>query len=358
MIKASKFMALVFALTMLTGLAHAISVGDPNVTIPGTLNVTGDIGTSGKVGMGTTTPQDALHIWTNFPGADQYAGIRFKPCFQTYGVYQYHLVTGFRGKGLGLAGSAQGHAYWLSYFLLDDDGFSFTTSPDGYQVPITKVKILNNGYMGIGTLTPTTRLHVAGDIRTTGTMTGVTANFSGNVSAVNGRFSGNVGIGTTSPASLLDVAGEASVNVINIRGGSDVAERFDISGKNVQPGTVVCIDPANPGKLVVSNRAYDRTIAGIVSGANGLSTGLTLSDKSTPMAHGQYPVALTGRVYCQADASNGAIMPGDLLTTSAVPGHAMKVSNHAKAQGAILGKAMTPLAKGEKGLVLVLVSLQ
>lgn len=50
-------------------------------------------------------------------------------------------------------------------------------------------------------------------------------------------------------------------------------------------------------------------------------------------------------------------MPGDLLTPSSIPGHAMKVTNHAKAQGAIIGKAMTTLAEG-KGLVLVLVSLQ
>ena len=35
----------------------------------------------------------------------------------------------------------------------------------------------------------------------------------------------------------------------------------------------------------------------------------------------------------------------------------MKVTDHAKAQGAILGKAMSSLKEG-KGLVLVLVSLQ
>jgi hypothetical protein len=74
-------------------------------------------------------------------------------------------------------------------------------------------------------------------------------------------------------------------------------------------------------------------------------------------ADGKHPVALTGRVYCQADASNGAIQPGDLLTTSDTPGHAMKVTDHQRAQGAVIGKAMTALADG-KGLVLVLVSLQ
>jgi hypothetical protein len=57
------------------------------------------------------------------------------------------------------------------------------------------------------------------------------------------------------------------------------------------------------------------------------------------------------------DADQGAIQPGDLITTSATPGHGMKVTDHALAQGAIIGKAMTSLATG-KGLVLVLVSLQ
>jgi hypothetical protein len=68
-------------------------------------------------------------------------------------------------------------------------------------------------------------------------------------------------------------------------------------------------------------------------------------------------VALSGRVYVQADASNGAIEPGDLLTTSSLPGRAMKVTDHAKSQGAILGKAMTALDHGQ-GMVLVLVTLQ
>ena len=74
-------------------------------------------------------------------------------------------------------------------------------------------------------------------------------------------------------------------------------------------------------------------------------------------ADGSHPVALTGRVYCWADASNGSIQPGDLLTTSDIPGHAMKVTDYARAQGAIIGKAMSSLEEGE-GLVLVLVTLQ
>ena len=75
------------------------------------------------------------------------------------------------------------------------------------------------------------------------------------------------------------------------------------------------------------------------------------------MADGQHPVALTGRVWTWCDAATGAIAPGDLLTTSGRPGHAMKVTDHGKAQGAIIGKAMSSLREGT-GLVLILVSLQ
>jgi hypothetical protein len=84
--------------------------------------------------------------------------------------------------------------------------------------------------------------------------------------------------------------------------------------------------------------------------------GMLMGQKGSE-ADGANPVALTGRVYCWADASRGAIEPGDLLTTSDSPGYAMKVADYPKAQGAILGKAMSSLASG-KGLVLVLVSLQ
>ena len=52
------------------------------------------------------------------------------------------------------------------------------------------------------------------------------------------------------------------------------------------------------------------------------------------------------------------VEPGDLLTTSETPGYAMKVLEHIRAQGAILGKAMERLEQGGKGQILVLVTLQ
>lgn len=167
---------------------------------------------------------------------------------------------------------------------------------------------------------------------------------------------GNVGIDTTEPQQKLDVNGTTRTRVLQITGGSDIAEPFEITGTTIEPGMVVAIDPQRPGQLRIPDQEYDRTVAGIISGAGGIKPGLTLQQDSS-IANGAHPVAMSGRVYCWADASYGPIEPGDLLTTSATPGHAMQVADHDKAQGAILGKAMSALAES-KGLILVLVTLQ
>ncbi len=170
-------------------------------------------------------------------------------------------------------------------------------------------------------------------------------------------------IGAGGYAGLFE--GEVSVEVLKITGGADLSEQFEVKSastldsgnpsEQIEPGTVVCIDPENPGELIVSQNAYDRTVAGIISGAGGLETGMIMGQEGT-IADGGYPVALSGRVYCRVDATNGSIRPGDILTTSDTPGYAMKVADYSKAQGAIIGKAMSSLENG-RGFVLVLVSL-
>ncbi len=234
-----------------------------------------------------------------------------------------------------------------------------------------------SGNVGIGTTNPTTRLHVESSGYAEATIKStnerailVLDNGLGPSRIVWTVESGVRGIpglfgiyNRTVNKSGLEIDGNLLVYVkaLQITGGADFAENFDVSAENhaasaIQPGMVVAIDPANPGKLNLSRRPYDRRVAGIISGAGGVKPGMTMGQEGT-LADGKYPVALSGRVYVWVDATRGAIRPGDLLTTSATPGHAMKAGNPARAQGAIIGKAMTELKAG-KGLVLVLVTLQ
>ncbi len=150
------------------------------------------------------------------------------------------------------------------------------------------------------------------------------------------------------------IQGDASVRTLTIRGGADLAEPFPMAG-TIAKGAVVVIDEHHPGRLKLSTLPYDTRVAGIVSGANGINPGIALHQEGT-LDEGQH-VALSGRVYALGDATSNPIRPGDLLTTSETPGHAMRVMDPAKAPGAVLGKAMSALESG-RGLVLVLVSLQ
>ena len=175
---------------------------------------------------------------------------------------------------------------------------------------------------------------------------------------VNGRFvvqdSGNVGIGTDAPASKLDVKGDITVSGDLLLAGADCAEEFNLEDdEQAEPGTVVVINES--GALRESRQAYDRRVAGVVSGAGTYRAGLVL-DRQANRAH-RIQVALVGKVWCKVDAAEYPVGVGDLLTTSETPGHAMKAADPVSAFGAVIGKALRPLAHG-RGLVPILVALQ
>jgi hypothetical protein len=145
-------------------------------------------------------------------------------------------------------------------------------------------------------------------------------------------------------------------SALEITGGADLAEPFLITGEAAVPaGAVVIIDDREPGRLKLSDRPYDARVAGVVSGAGDLSPGVIMSPSGAP--HRGAIVALSGRIAVLADASNSPIHPGDLLTTSTIPGRAMKATDADRSPGAIIGKAMSSLESG-RGLVLMLVTLQ
>jgi hypothetical protein len=135
---------------------------------------------------------------------------------------------------------------------------------------------------------------------------------------------------------------------------ADCAEEFDLGlPATIEPGTVMVI--AQDGALLQSEQAYDRRVAGIVSGAGDFRPAIVLDKQQCQRR--RIPIALVGKAYCKADATYGPIDVGDLLTTSPTPGHAMRAEDPMKAFGAVIGKALRPLCDGT-GLIPVLVALQ
>lgn len=135
---------------------------------------------------------------------------------------------------------------------------------------------------------------------------------------------------------------------------ADFAEDFTIAADLcVEPGTVMVL--GMEGALIPSERAYDKRVAGVISGAGDYKPAIIL-DKQQGQDNRQ-PLALLGKVFCKVDAQFGAIEVGDLLTTSPTAGHAMKAGDPMKAFGTVIGKALRPLADG-RGLIPILIALQ
>lgn len=264
--------------------------------------------TGGNVGIGTTTPGSRLHaVGTSM----QFEPVNYSPSFTSSGSTRVYV---------GSDGAANSVAS-LFFRSAGNVRSGLENSSNGLTLLTATGTAPSESYTARMTLTP----------------------------------SGNIGIGTATPGYKLDVNGAAAVNNLTIKGGSDLVEGFDSQTTDIEPGTLMVIDPAHPGQLMPSTSAYDSKVAGIVSGAGGVNPGIKMGQDG--VMDGKNPIAMTGRVYVKATTTGGKIQPGDLLTTSDVVGHAMRAGDENTNRGVIIGKAMSSLDEGT-GLVLVLVNLQ
>jgi hypothetical protein len=303
------------------------------------------VDTLGNFGIGTQSPAAKLDVWSSYGDV---------LLLRNSGVGSRFLSEGVHSSGYARIGT-----------------FNPSTGV-GFNLVLQDV----GGNVGIGTSSPSAKLDVNGDVKANGvkwwTKYGMLTSDQGGSIELGGEgtpyidFHKDMSSDFDARIKLVDswlvmqtdgvaicdvVTGE---DIIRLGKGMDYAEGFDVSDKdNAAPGTVLRIDPEHPGQLAVSKEAYDKGVAGIVAGAKGLGSGVRLGSSEFAA-----DVALAGRVYCNVDATESAVEPCDLLTTSSTPGYAMKAVDQTRSQGAILGKAMQKLDKGQKGQILVLVTLQ
>ncbi|MEE4271495.1 MAG: hypothetical protein V2I67_07475 [Thermoanaerobaculales bacterium] len=144
-------------------------------------------------------------------------------------------------------------------------------------------------------------------------------------------------------------AGDVFADGIFQPGGADFAEMVPVRERGLEAGDVVAL--AIDGRLVRCFQERQASVVGVVSTKPGYQ-----SDLFTDVDPGdKVPLAVMGIVPVKATAANGPIRPGDMLTPSAVPGHAMR--SREIVPGTVIGKAMEGLKAGE-GTVLMLVMLR
>jgi hypothetical protein len=209
---------------------------------------------TGNVGIGTTTAVSKLEI----AGDTTNSSAKFGTCeIQSFAINNawlsdnifYNAGFHYRSGGFGT----------LAYFEIG--GFEIRTAPQGTAGapanPVQRFIVKQDGAVGLG-----------------GTQTdGVTNGASVVITA-----GGAVGIGTSAPTQALDVIGNINVSGnINVIGNinakyQDVAEWVQAS-RQIEPGTVVIVDPTRINEVIPSNHAYDTSAAGVVSAKPGILLG-------------------------------------------------------------------------------------
>ncbi len=151
------------------------------------------------------------------------------------------------------------------------------------------------------------------------------------------------------------IEGNGNGGVVYKSSGADFAEMLPAAA-GLEPGDVLVIGPE--GVLVRSDQPNQTNVAGVYSSAPGFLGGMTIEGEDD----GRVPIALVGIVPVKVSAENGPIRPGDLLTPSSTPGHAMKADPvdvgglKIYRPGTIIGKALESLDQGQ-GVIRVLITL-
>jgi hypothetical protein len=177
-------------------------------------------------------------------------------------------------------------------------------------------------------------------------------NPNGTGAAVFGKKVGNIGFAGFFDGDVY-VTGTLTMDQDVVLRNGDCAEEFTVAeGEQALPGTVMVMD--DDGFAVCCTTPYDGRAIGVVSGAGDFRPALLLDRQG---GSARRPIALMGKVFCRVDADRGAIRPGDLLTTSSTPGHAMRARDPTRAFGATIGKALAALDVG-CGMIPILAILQ
>ncbi|HSW88440.1 MAG TPA: hypothetical protein VLG12_04725, partial [Candidatus Saccharimonadales bacterium] len=206
----------------------------------------------------------------------------------------------------------------------------------------------NNGSVGIGTQTlpGDTALRIT---KNSGADSLVIANQQGNGNIFTGSVNGNMKFNIANNGDTT-IKGTIYASNTTVQS-ADLAENY-IASDQLEPGDIIMPeDKGNTMAVIKSTGQYQSQVIGVVSTKPGV---VLNSDAQTDTTHPyKYPIAISGRVPVKVSIANGVVRTGDLLTSSATPGVAMKATE----AGPIIGKALENFSSEKPGLVMAYISI-
>ena len=231
-------------------------------------------GTNGNVGIGTTSPSEVLHL---------------------SGIGEKYIKIVSTDQAAGIKISSDGTGEWKVYQRNSFDGLEFEYGGT------SAMTFLSNKNVGIGTISPSNKLHVNSgtanevakfestdgaaylsimDSNTTYSLQGIGSIadeltlYSNNAERVRIDSLGNVGIGTNSPSYKLDVVGTfrannfGSIQGVDTGNPSAVNDEVRISGYGIM---------GNRGSLYFTNRLAAGTLQFGIGGVHGSGTKMLIN---------------------------------------------------------------------------------
>lgn len=370
---------------------------------------------NGNVGIGTDTPNQKLEVAGNVlvhPTSGSGVVFMRNRSNTNYSQLVFQDDSGTERGYLGYIGSNGGFGARNDTVEFGTVAKDLTLRPNDAEV----MRLTQDGRVGIGTTTPCTdtKLHVYAASSGIGCIPGAVlgennssagvVGFSNSSYGVHGISSTNSGVygqstgggngvygesfsgtsvfgksvagtyifeGWDSNTNLRFAVERATGNVKadgSFSGPADFAEMMPVAGSRADftVGDVLVIGP--DGTLTRSDKPNATNLAGVYSAKPGFlgdteiaAHGIEYADASA--SGGRIAVGLIGIMPVKVTDENGTIHPGDLLTTSSTPGHAMKakpvVVNGVEIYptGTILGRALEGWTAGS-GLIQVLITLR
>jgi hypothetical protein len=328
----------------------SINIGSNNLTAGNTV-------INGTLGIGTTSPSAALAVQGNalLSGDLSLANITATGT----------LVVGdiLANRTININGNWGGNVAVSNQLLTANATITVSAKALAYHLTLCNVSTTCSSGNGTQGAAPTATFNITGLPEVDGTFAfivtnvqriGVTSNPTESATVIvqiNGAQISTVTTGTGNNDSAVIVENYTVVRTSGVwrvigtpstSDAADLAEWIEFSGERPEEGDVLSV--SNEAlKVKISDRSYDEKLVGVVSTYPHTVMG--------PYTENSVRLALSGRVPVKVSGENGEIKIGDYLTSSSLPGVAMKATQ----SGFVVGQALTGFNGEGVGYVVVLV---